>query len=103
MRNSFPKSREILAAACVVTALGLSCGKSDNSNSSQRTNVDDSLAGEVAAEVKSDAGGVVTAVIKAGVVDFQKAQASAQSRIAGTSVRFAPGSYDIDFEVTIEE
>lgn len=78
------------------------CGK--GSESSDRSDVDPALAAiEIDAATLSDADGVITVTVDATSPNTQIVRASSQSRITGTTLAFAPGSFDIDFDVSLEE
>jgi len=95
-----------LLLGVVVAASG--CGlvqKKSNDKGNDRANEFDPAQAkiQVDAAVVSDVGGVLGATIAASSSNTQVAHASASSRIATAKALFAPGSFDTDFQVTIEE
>ena len=81
-------------------ALGLSsCGKTKGDSKDRRSTIDPELAKvEVDAAVVSDDEGAVEVLIAAGNPNTQVVKASAGSRIAGSTLAFPPGAFDIDFQ-----
>lgn len=92
-----------LATLCLgVGTLLFACGKDKKGD--DRSEVDPALAAiEIDAATLSDVDGVVTVTIDAASPNTQIVHASEESRIKGTTLAFPPGSFDIDFEVSLEE
>ncbi len=89
----------VLSAALSLHACGN--GQSDNDG---RSAFDPTLAAiEIDAAMVSDADGVVTVTVDAASPNTQIVRASETSRIKGTTLAFAPGSFDINFDVSLEE
>jgi hypothetical protein len=87
----------------VATALH-ACGKSDSNDENDRSDLDPTLAEvEVNASIVSDEAGVVTVRIASTSPNTQLVHASGESRIKGAKLAFAPSSFDIDFDVSLEE
>ncbi len=99
-------SKMLVSSLVVATVALLSqCGKSSNDGGDDhRTDIDTTLAKiEVDAAIVSDQDGAIKVVVHAANPNTQVVKASAQSRIAGAGLAFAPGSFDIDFDVSLEE
>lgn len=79
------------------------CGKAESNGDDERSALDPALAAiEVDAATLSDVDGVVTVTIAAESPNTQIVKASVDSLIQGASLAFVPGSFDINFDVSLE-
>ncbi len=89
----------VLSATVTLHACGKGGGDADS-----RTEFDPALAAiQIDAAVVTDTDGVVTVTVDASSPNTQIVRASESSRIKGTTLAFAPSSFDIDFDVSLEE